>query len=98
MSYHELYGDYPDIDTSPWNEFTELAYWHDALIHDVKRYENISDEEFHHIEVKAAYTQCIMMKQIAENLAKMKEKADKDERVYEIRDTIVNPTFSIIKD
>lgn len=74
MSHHELYGEYPDIDTAPWNEFTELAYWHDALIHDVTRYENISDEELNRIEVKAAYTQCIMMKHLAENLAKLKEK------------------------
>lgn len=36
--------------------------------------QKMPDEKFHRIEVKAAYAQCIMMKHLAENLAKMKEK------------------------
>ena len=75
LSYIELHNDErPDFESRPWKEFIDLAYWHDSLINDIERYESISDEEFHQIEVKAAYTQCIMMKHIAENLAKLKEK------------------------
>ena len=74
LSYIELHNDErPDFESRPWKEFIELANWHDSLIRDIECYESISDEEFHQIEVKAAYTQCIMMKHIAENLAKLKE-------------------------
>lgn len=74
MSHYELHGKAADLETMPWKEFIELAHWHDALTENPQRYETISDEEFHKIEVKAAYTQYIMMKHIAENLAKLKEK------------------------
>lgn len=74
MSHYELHGKAADLETMPWKEFIELAHWHDALTENPQRYETISDEELHQIEVKAAYTQYIMMKHLAENLAKMKEK------------------------
>ena len=74
LAYWENNGQTADIKVMPWKEFIDLAYWHDSLINDIDRYESISDEEFHQIETKAAYTQYIMMKHIAENLAKLKEK------------------------
>lgn len=74
MGYHELHNERANVETMPWKEFTELAYWHDSLTENPLKYETISDEEFHQIEVKAAYTQYIMMKYLAENLAKLKKK------------------------
>lgn len=74
MSYWENYGQAADLDTMPWKEFIELAMWHDSLVNDMEQYEDMDEEAFHRIELKAAYTQYIMLSHIAKNLAELKEK------------------------
>ena len=50
--------------------------WHDSLTNDNDEsyYENMTDNEFHKIECKAAYTQYIIYKYISENLRGLKAK------------------------
>ena len=66
------------IRTNRWNEFIELAMWHDSLMENIEQYVNMDEETFHRIELKAAYTQCIMLSHIAENLTELKAKASKN--------------------
>ena len=77
LSYVELHDDeIPDFESMPWKEFGELESWHNAQIVEMAmtQYKQMSDEKVHQIEVKAAHAQYVVMKHIAENLAKMKEK------------------------
>lgn len=79
LSYVELHDDeIPDFESMPWKEFGELESWHNAQMIDMVQHEKMPNEKFRQIEVKAAYTQYIMMKHIAENLAKLKEKKNLD--------------------
>jgi hypothetical protein len=74
IAYWENNGQAADIKVMPWKEFIDLAVWHDSLTNDIEQYENMDDETFHRIEVKAAYTQYIMLLHIAKNLGELKEK------------------------
>ena len=77
LSYVELHDDeIPDFESMPWKEFIELESWHNAQLIEMAmtQYKQRSDEKFHQIEVKAAYAQYVVMKHIAENLAKMKKR------------------------
>lgn len=74
IAYGENNGQAADIKVMPWKEFIDLALWHDSLIKDIEQYEDMDDETFHRIEVKAAYTQYIMLSHIAKNLGELKEK------------------------
>lgn len=76
QAYMENHGGRPDLDSMPWKEFIELAMWHDSLTNDNDEsyYENMTDNEFHKIECKAAYTQYIIYKYISENLRGLKAK------------------------
>lgn len=74
IAYWENNGQAADIKIMPWKEFIDLALWHDSLVNDIKQYENMDDETFHRIELKAAYTQYIMLSHIAKNLGELKEK------------------------
>ena len=74
IAYWENNGQAADIKVMPWKEFIDLALWHDSLIKDIEQYEDMDDETFHRIEVKAAYTQYIMLSHIAKNLGELKEK------------------------
>lgn len=74
LAYWENNGQAADIKVMPWKEFIDLALWHDSLINDIDQYEDMDDETFHRIEVKAAYTQYIMLSHIAKNLGELKEK------------------------
>lgn len=76
LAYWENNGQAADIKVMPWKEFIDLAYWHDSLTNDIEQYENMDDETFHRIEAKAAYTQYIMLLQIAKNLEELKGKAN----------------------
>ena len=64
----------PNPNEQPWKEFIELAYWHDSLTENLEAYETMSDEDFEQIEQKAAYTQYIMLSNMAKNIAEFKEK------------------------
>lgn len=75
MAYWENHGQSPDFETMPWKEFLELAMWHDALMENLNEYENMEDEEFYRIELKAAYAQNIMLSHIAKNLSELKRKS-----------------------
>ena len=75
ISHWENNEQAPDLEAMPWKEFIELASWHDSLTSDIKQYEKMDEETFHRIEVKAAYTQYIMLSQIAKNLAEVKKKS-----------------------
>mgnify|MGYP003434088287 FL=1 len=74
LAYWENNERAADLDTMPWKEFIELAMWHDSLANDMEQYENMDEETFHRIELKAAYTQYIMLSYIAKNLAELKER------------------------
>ena len=74
IAYWENNGQAADIKVMPWKEFIDLALWHDSLIKDIEQYEDMDDETFHRIEVKAAYTQYIMLSHIAKNLGELKGK------------------------
>lgn len=75
LSYVELHDDeIPDFESMPWKEFIELESWHNAQMIEMVQHEQMPDEKFHQIEVKAAYAQYVVMKHIAENLAKMKKR------------------------
>ena len=74
IAYWENNGQAADIKIMPWKEFIDLALWHDSLVNEIKQYENMDDETFHRIELKAAYTQYIMLSHIAKNLGELKEK------------------------
>ena len=74
IAYWENNGQAADIKVMPWKEFIDLALWHDSLIKNIEQYEDMDDETFHRIEVKAAYTQYIMLSHIAKNLGELKEK------------------------
>lgn len=74
MSYWENHGQYPDIEAMPWKELVELAPWHDELTDRLEEIEGMTEEEYHQIELKAAYTQYRILSHIAENLSRIKEK------------------------
>jgi hypothetical protein len=74
IAYWENNGQAADIKVMPWKEFIDLALWHDSLIKDIEQYEDMDDETFHRIEVKAAYAQYIMLSHIAKNLGELKGK------------------------
>ena len=76
LAYWENYGQYANLETESWKEFIELAYWHDSLMNILDDIIEMDDEEFHSIELKAAYSQYIMLSYIAENLSDLKEKAE----------------------
>ena len=84
QSYWENYGIAPNLKEKPWNEFIELAMWHDSLMENIEQYVNMDEETFHRIELKAAYTQCIMLSHIAENLTELKAKASKNRIINNI--------------
>lgn len=41
MGYHELHNERANVETMPWKEFTELAYWHDSLTENPLKYETM---------------------------------------------------------
>ena len=74
LAYWENHGNYANLETEPWKEFIELAYWHDSLMNILDDIVEMNDDEFHRIELKAAYSQYIMLSYIADNLSDLKEK------------------------
>ena len=75
LAYWENHGEYANLETEPWKEFIELAYWHDSLMNILDDIVEMNDDEFHRIELKAAYSQYIMLSYIAENLSDLKERS-----------------------
>lgn len=71
-SYIERYSQYPDNEEMPWKEINELAMWHDSITGNLKKYKKMTEEDFQKIELKAAYTQYILLSHISDNLSENK--------------------------